>query len=271
MKKVIIALFSVYVLTACQSTAINFDDIDDAGEEVNLSTQYSEGKTSGTTAADINTQLGAGYIGNGRYDRALIKLSKAIQQDSDHALAHNYLGVLYSRLERPEKASEQFKKSIRLAPNDSTILNNYAVFLCEQKEFDKARKVFKKVLNNPLYINRSVAYQSAAMCSLENNNIELSEKLYKKALKISPGLPGSLLGLAKINYKNGNYEYAWNYFKRYDKNSVPDADALWLGINLLNKIDYPDKNLLSSYKLQLKNKYPDTDETKWLYEGKQEY
>ncbi|MCU7798951.1 MAG: hypothetical protein KZQ70_02105 [gamma proteobacterium symbiont of Lucinoma myriamae] len=44
-----------------------------------------------------------------------------------------------------------------------------------------------------------------------------------------------------------------------------------LGINILNKLDYPDKNKLSSYQLQLKSKFPDTDETKWLYQGKQDY
>ena len=268
MKKVLIGLFSVYVLTACQTTAIDSSEL---GDEAGLSTQYSEGKVSGKTAADINTQLGAGYIANGRYDRALIKLSKAIRQDPNHALAHNYLGVLFSRLERPEKANIQFQKSMQLSPGDSTILNNYALFLCEQKEFDKAQRVFKKVINNPLYINRAGAYQSAAWCALENHDLQVSEKLYKQAVAMEPDLPRSLLGLAKINYKKGNYKYAWRYFERFDKNIAPDADALWLGINILNKLDYPDKNKLSSYKLLLKSKFPDTDETKWLYQGKQEY
>ena len=268
MKKVIIGLFFVYVLTACQSTVINTDD---AGEDDELSTQYSDGKVSEKTAADINTQLGAGYIGNGRYDRALIKLTKAIGQDPDHAMAHNYLGVLYGRLERPEKASKQFKKSIQLSPHDSTILNNYAIFLCEQKNFSEAQKIFKKVLNNPLYINRSVAYQSAAWCAFENNDLETSEKLYKKSVELNPGLTGSLLGMAKINYKKGNYEYAWSYFERFDKNSEPDADGLWLGVNILNKLYYPDKNRLASYKLLLKSKYPDSEQTKWLFQGKREY
>lgn len=201
----------------------------------------------------------------------MIKLTKAIQKDPDHALAHNYLGVLYSRLERPEKATRQFKQSLKLSPNDSTILNNYAIFLCEQKKYDRAQALFKKVINNPLYINRAGAYQSAAWCALENHNLQVSEKLYQKALEQNPDLPRSLLGLAKINYQKGNYEYAWSYFERFDKNSAPDADALWLGINILNKIEYPDKNLLSSYQLRLKSNYPDTDETKWLYQGKQEY
>jgi len=268
MKKIIIILFSVYVLTACQSTSINTNN---SGNDINLSTQYSDGKRSGKTAADVNTQLGAGYIANGRYDRALIKLNKALIQEPDHALAHNYLGVLYGRLERPGKAYEQFNQSLRLAPNDSRMLNNYAVFLCDQKQFLKAEQVFKKVINNPLYINRAGAYQSAAWCALENNELDRSEKLYRKAVKISPDSATALLGLAKVNYKKADYEFAWSYFLRFDKLSAPDADALWLGINILHKLSYPDRNLLASYELQLKSKYPDSDESRWLYQGKQDY
>lgn len=268
MKKLLVALFSVHALIACQSTPLDSSGID---EEGGLSTQYSDGRVSGKTSADLNTQLGAGYINNGRYDRALIKLNKAIKYNPNHALAHNYLGVLYGRLDRPELAYREFKKSLQLSPHDSTILNNYAIFLCEQKKFDEARQKFKKVINNPLYINRAGAYQSAAWCALENENYELSEELYRKALDMNPSLTRSQLGLAKIYYKQENYEHAWNYFKRFDEASVPDADSLWLGINILNNLPNPDDNLLSSYQLQLKSKFPDSAEVNWFYQGKQEY
>ncbi|MDX2506121.1 MAG: type IV pilus biogenesis/stability protein PilW [Gammaproteobacteria bacterium] len=268
MKKLLFALFSVHALIACQSAPLDSSGID---EEAGLSTQYSDARLSGKTSADLNTQLGAGYINNGRYDRALIKLSKAIKYNPNHALAHNYLGVLYGRLDRPELAYREFKKSLQLSPRDSTILNNYAIFLCEQKKFDEARQKFKQVIHNPLYINRAGAYQSAAWCASENENYELSEELYRKALDMNPSLPRSQLGLARIYYKQGNYEHAWNYFKRFDETSVPDADSLWLGINILNNLPSPDDNLLSSYQLQLKSKFPDSDQVNWFYQGKQEY
>lgn len=267
MKKIMLMLLSVYALSACQTSPLNSDGADDSGLDI----RYSATDQSDNKAANINTQLGAGYIDNGNYERALLKLNKAIKLDPGQAMAHNYLGVLYGRLERPVQAKQQFKTAMQLSPGNSSIMNNYAVFLCEQKEYDEARPLFKKVLNNPIYANRANAYQSAGWCALGNNNFDLSEKLYRKALKISANLPRSLLGLAKVYYKKENYQYAWSYFQRYYKVSVPDADALWLGINILSRLDEPDKNLLSSYELQLKSKYPDTDETKWLYQGKQEY
>lgn len=268
MKKLAIILLSVYVLSACQTTGpLDANGEDDSG----LGLRSSESAQSTNEAANINTQLGAGYIGNGNYERALLKLNKALQQDPYHALAHNYMGVLYGRLERPQKARQAFKTALKLAPNNSSILNNYAVFLCEQKDFEQAVKYFRKVTNNPLYANRAIAYQSAGRCAFENNKLELSETLYRKALELSDNSPQALLGLAKVNYKNANYEYAWSYFERFYKVSAPDADGLWLGINILKQLTQPDKNLLSSFELQLKSKYPDSDETKWFYQGKQEY
>jgi type IV pilus assembly protein PilF len=267
MKKLLIVLLSLGTLNACQNSPLNDNGDGDDG----LSVRYSESSGEDNKASDINTQLGAGYIGNGNYERALIKLNKALQFDSNNAQAHNYLGVLYGRIERPGKAESSFKKALRIAPNNSSILNNYAIFLCEQKDYDKARKMFTRVINNPLYTNRDQAYQSAGLCAFNNNNLELAGKLYRKSLDLTANSPLALLGLAKVNYKKQNYQYAWSYFERYYKTSVLDADALWLGVNILEDVSNPDKNLLSSFKLQLKSKYPDSDETKWFYEGKQEY
>ncbi len=265
MNKWLFVLLSGVMLSACQSNP------ESAGDEIGLSTQYSSEAQANTPAAEINTQLGAGYIGNGRYDRALVKLNKAINLDPNYALAHNFLGVLYGRLERPQSAYKEFERSVQLAPNDSTILNNYAIFLCEQGKYQQARERFKKVLNNPLYINRAGAYQSAGLCAVKNNNIELAEKLYRKSLELDPGKINSYLGLAKILYKKGEYQYAWNYFKRFDKNSIQSPDSLWLGINILNNLSEPDYDLLASYQLQLKSKFPDSKETQWYYQGKQDY
>lgn len=255
------------LLSACQSIPQSQQTSD--AEESSINSQVID--ESKKTPADWNTELGAGYIGNGQYDRALYKLNKAIKQDSKHALAHNYLGVLYGKLKESELAYKYFNKSVRLAPYDSTILNNYAIFLCEQKKYDEAQAKFKKVIANPLYLKRFAAFQSAGWCAYQNNNLELAEQMYRKALELEPFLPRSMLGMAKVLYKKGEYEFAWKYFERFDNASAPDADSLWLGINILRQMSYPDKNLLSSYEMQLKSKYPDSDQARWYFKDKQDY
>lgn len=268
MKKYIL-LLSVFVLSACQIVPTGESNFDD--EEAGLSNQYSTDHISENEASNLNTQLGAGYIANGRYDRALSKLEKALNLDADNALAHSYLGVLYGRLNRPKLAYEQFNHSMSLSPDNSILLNNYAVFLCDQEEFDSAIKKFKKVLGNPLYNNRVGAYQSSGDCAFKNNDYSLAEQFYRSALLIEPRKPRSLLGLSKINYIQQTYPLAWSYFQRFDDVSIQDADSLWLGLNILKELHNPDKNSISSYQLQLKSRFPDSDETKWFYQGRQEY
>jgi type IV pilus assembly protein PilF len=268
MKKMIIVLLSLYILSGCQNIPLNSDEIQ-ADDDANLEIRYSEVGQSTSPIAKINTELGAGYIAQGDYERALLKLQKAIKVDSNYAPTHGFLGVLYGQIERPKKAKKSFKKALRLAPHNSSILNNYAIFLCDEKEFDEAKKVFVKVLDNPLYANRVDAYQNAAWCAYSDDDLDQAETLYRKVLDLRKNSPLSLLGLARVSYKQENYNFAWNYFERYHETSALDSDSLWLAINILNNMETADQNLLSSYELQLRNKYSDSDEAKKYFEGRE--
>jgi type IV pilus assembly protein PilF len=268
-KFIVVFLMSLAALmVGCQSNPLTSDaDM----EAAHLDTQYKRGQSKQKTVADLNAELGAGYIRNGRYDRALAKLQKALRFDSDHALAHNYIAVLYGRLDQTDLAYKHFKRSLKIDPHSSTAINNYAIFLCEQGKYEDAQTQFKKVFKNPLYINRSGSYQSAAACADLKGDYVQAEKYFRKALELNTEMPQSLLGLSRIYYKQGNYDFAWNYFQRFDEISRQNSDSLWLGINILNKLEQPDYNKLSSYELELKSKYPDTDEAKWYFEGRQDY
>ena len=75
-KYMFVCLSALAVLLAgCQSSPVS-SDLDK--EAAHLDTQYKQGGSQQKTAADLNAELGAGYIRNGRYDRALIKLQKAL-------------------------------------------------------------------------------------------------------------------------------------------------------------------------------------------------
>ena len=262
-------LLLALMLNACKGLPIGANSVDE--EKADLTNQYSTDHLSENEASNLNAQLGAGYITNGRYDRALDKLEKALNLDSGNALAHNYLGVLYGRLDRPKLAYEQFNRSLDLSPNNSILLNNYAIFLCDQEEFDSAINKFKRVVGNPLYNDLPGAYNSAGNCAYKNEDYPLAEQFYRSSLKKNPNMSPAMLGLARINYIQGTYPLALSYYQRFDALAIQDADSLWLGLNILKNLQQPDKNLISSYQLQLKSRFPDSDETKWFYQNKQEY
>ncbi|MGD8574776.1 MAG: tetratricopeptide repeat protein, partial [Gammaproteobacteria bacterium] len=59
-------------------------------------------------AAKYNTQLGVAYMRQGKYDLAMQKLKRALQQDSDSAEAHMAMAVLDEQLDRTDDATDHW-------------------------------------------------------------------------------------------------------------------------------------------------------------------
>ncbi|MFK5984590.1 MAG: type IV pilus biogenesis/stability protein PilW [Pseudomonadota bacterium] len=256
-----------FVLTACETIPLSQESvISDEYAAINIQHRVDAKQQ---TSSDNYTRLGAGYLAQNNYEKAMLKLRKAIRLNDQNANAYSYMGVLYWRLEKTRLADISFKKSIQLSQYNAAINHNYASFLCSSKRYKEASNMFQKVFNNPLYDRLSSAYQVSGDCDLDFSQLKTAEKKYKKALKLNKNNSLAMLGLAKLYYKKGNLKIALYYFERFEKLSKHSPDSLWLGINLQRKMG--DKNKLSSYILVLKNLYPDADETLFFVEGKQSY
>ena len=213
-------------------------------------------------AAELNAQLGLGYLKQGQYKRALSKLDKALSFDSSNANAYHYKAELYRRLNDHAKAEEYFKQAIDLAPNNLTIQNNYGVFLCDTGRYDEAILLFKKPLQDALYSHKSQSYENIGLCRLRQGQITQAEQAFNQALKYNPKASKSLLELAKIRFDGGNKVAAYDLYTRYLAVAPHTPESLWLGILL--ESGRGEKNTVSSYKVRLKGKYPDSKETKLL-------
>jgi type IV pilus assembly protein PilF len=254
---------------SCESNPLvdEFGVSSKVNNEAAINVEHRDNKSS--TSSDNYTRLGAAYLSKNNYETALVKLKKALKLNGDNAKAYNYLGILYERLDKPILADKYFKKSEQLSPLNSAILRNYASFLCAQKRYKEASILFNKVFANPLYDRLSGAYQVSADCDLEVLDYKSAEKKYKKALKLDNQNALAMLGMSKLYYRRDNFKIAQYYFKRYEEISRLSPDGLWLGINLQRRLG--DKNKVSSYILELKNLYPDSDQTLFLVEGKDSY
>lgn len=213
-------------------------------------------------AAELNAELGLGYMNEGQFQRAKYKLDKAIKFDPDNAHAYHYMAELYRRLKEFDKAGEYYEKALALAPNDTNIQNNYGVYLCELGHYERAYKHFQTIIDNPLYPARANAYENVGLCSLREGKLQKAEDSFKAALAINPKMPKSLIQLAQMNYDQGNSKRAYEYFQRYVEISQQTPESLWIGILLEN--DRGNKDTVASYKVLLKGKFPDSDEAKRL-------
>lgn len=207
-------------------------------------------------AARLNTQLGNGYLSQNRLDLAKAKFEKALEQDSDLAAAHAGYGLLWSRLGEVEKAERHFERALDREPHNSEFLNNYGTFLCAQGRYEDADEQFFAALKDPLYDTPEYAYTNAGRCAIKAGDYGRAEGYFGKALQSNPRFPDALFQMAVLYERRGNDKLAYAYVKQFEKNGQHSAETLWLAMQLARSVG--DKNAAASYRLLLKNKFPDS-------------
>ena len=247
--KRLIALLFVLSLTACSSN------------------QGPMGQVEPTRAAEINAELGLRYMIQGKYELALEKLDKAIEYNPDLAEAHHYKAELYRRLDKPKTADREYRRALDLAPDDSSIHNNYGVFLCgEAHRYEAGIQQFLQVLNNPVYPQRAQVYENLGLCTLRIPDKAKAEQYFRKALEINPRMAKSLFSMAQLSFEDKNYLSARAYLQRYHAIAPRTPQTLWLGIRIERHLGGDDA--VASYGMLLLAKFPDSDEAQ-LYKASQ--
>ena len=139
--------------------------------------------------AIANAELGVAYLEKGNYKVAMIKLKKALKFDDENVNAHHYIAELYRRLKQNDLANSHFIEALELNDEDSSIKNNYGIFLCGTGSYEKGLALFNKVLADPLYNKKGQAYENMGLCAEKQGNIRNAEKYFKAALKFNKTLP----------------------------------------------------------------------------------
>jgi type IV pilus assembly protein PilF len=219
----------------------------------------------GNKIADLNTRLAIVYMRDGDNELALKKLDKAIDADPAYAPAYSARGLLYNRVGAFDDADENFRKALRLEPDNSSILNNYGQVLCQHGQHAKGQEMFLKANQNPLYPTPEIALNNAGTCAMAAGDAAAAEKHFREALKINPRIAPTLLQMARISYDLGRHLSARAYLQRYLEVGKQTAQSLWLGIQIERVLG--DKDALASYSLQLEKAFPDAEETRLLLES----
>jgi type IV pilus assembly protein PilF len=216
--------------------------------------------------ARIHTELGAAYFNRGQYSVALDELREALSADNRYATAYSIMGLVYMELKEEKPAEDNFRRAIELTPSDSDIHNNYGWFLCTRKRYDESLVQFNTALGNPLYSTPERAMTNAGICSMQAGKTEQAQAYLEKSLKLQPNQAQALTQLGEIYFQQGRYFEARTLVDRFITNNQPTASALWLGLRVARK--QHDKDVESSYALQLRRLFADAPETQLLLQGK---
>ncbi len=253
MNKTFLIVSLLLLLSACATPSQN-----SSGGDI-----YNE--TAVTARARAHTDLGAAYLQQGKYEIALSEFNHATQIDANYALAYSGLGLVYAALGEDALADANYKKSIQLQPKSSESHNNYGSFLCSRKRYDESIPHFLEAVKNPLYGTPHLAYANAGICSARKNDVKNAEIYLNKALQIEPLTHSAATQLAEIQFKRGDTATAQKTLQNALVAS-PSAETLWLGIKIERALG--DKDNVSSYALQLRQQYPNSEETRLLLSGK---
>lgn len=215
-------------------------------------------QTSTVRAAEINTQLGIGYMERGQYRVAVEKLELALQQDPNHVPAMGALGLLNEQFGNTSRAEQYYRRAARLAPNDGATQNMYGAYLCRVGKLSEAVRRFIAATEDPFYDTPELAWSNAGTCALGIPDAEQAEAYFRRALEISPNLPEALYHMADLQYRRGDAFRARAFLQRLEAASVFDPEILMLGYRIETALS--NSTGAEDYASRLQTRFPDSEE-----------
>ena len=214
------------------------------------------------------TDLAGAYFSRAQYKVALDELRKAITADNRFGPAYNIYGLIYMELAEDKLAEENFRRAIELDRSDSEARNNFGWFLCTRGRYDEGLDQFSAALRNPLYAQPEQAMANAGLCAEKKGDLALAEANLLKSLKLQPDNPNTVLKLAGLNFRQGRLMETQRLLGRHAELAPPTAESLWLGVRLERKLG--DRAQEAAYGLQLRKRFPDSNEARLLLTGQYE-
>lgn len=126
-------------------------------------------------AAKTRVELGLAYLSQGNPALAKANLDKALQHTPNDYLPYLGLAYFYQHTQQLKLAGEYYQKALSLSPENGDVLNNYATYLCSQRQFDMAFNFFEQALNSKAYYHFADTYENIAICAVlanDQNKIE---------------------------------------------------------------------------------------------------
>jgi len=206
-------------------------------------------------AVRTNLGLAESYMRSGDYETALAKLQKAERLGSKSADVQSMLGFLYASIRRPEQADVYYQKSVKLAPTEGGILNNYATWLCRSRRSAESLEWFDRALDDPFYKTRAVALANAGRCAMEARALERADGYFRRALEIDGALPEVLQDMAALSFERGELMRARAFVQRREAAGPVGPTLLELAQKVENGLD--NQEAAQRYRNRLIQEFPE--------------
>lgn len=213
-------------------------------------------------AAADNTQLGIQYMNQGDLNLAKTKLDRALEEDPNNANVHSARAMLFERMSQLAKADEEFRTALKLAPHDPDVVNNYAVYLCQNGRTDEGVKHFLEAAHNPLYRTPQAAYTNAGVCLRAAKRDDEARVDFNAAIQLRPNYAEAAFQMAALDFDHGQMAAARTRIDGYIGTYSATPDLLLLGVRVARA--QGDAVAAQRYSRRLQLDFPGSDQARAL-------
>lgn len=217
------SIICLFALTGCYSIARGTDKQSDSNKH-------------NQRFADINVQLGVGYMQQGNMPLAKQKLLTALASAPDWTPALEAMAYYYQVTGEADKAQDYYLQALKTAPKKGSTLNNYGAFLCKQGRYRESLDYFQRAASDENYLKLAEVFENAGLCASKIPDYKLAEFYLNKAQQQDPSRILLLLDLADVTYQQKKYREALNYLNNYAVKAQLDSYHAKMRENLVRKL-----------------------------------
>jgi type IV pilus assembly protein PilF len=208
--------------------------------------------------ARIRLELASSYYSEGKTDVALDELKTVITADPTLGEAYNLRGLIFMRLGDNRQAEDNFRRAMTLNPRDADALHNFGWLQCQQGRYQESTRAFEQAMASPLYPGRSKTLMALGLCQARAGLLADAERNLARSYELDAGNPITGYNLANLLYAKGDYERAQFYIRRLNNSELANAETLWLGIKVEQRMK--DSAAMNQLSEQLRKRYPQSKE-----------
>ncbi|HEX5806945.1 MAG TPA: type IV pilus biogenesis/stability protein PilW [Macromonas sp.] len=215
--------------------------------------------------ARIRLELAQGYFEQGQLTTALDEIKQSLTADPSYAAAYNMRGLIYMQLNEPKVAEDSFTHALRLQPADGDTLQNLGWFYCQQGRYKESSQMFDRALQTPNYRSAPRTLLTQGICLSRAGQPREAEAALKRSFELDASNPITMYNLAQLLYQRGDNERARFYLRRLNNSERANAQSLWLGIKVENRLQ--SREAARQLGEQLSRRFPESREAGALDRG----
>lgn len=228
----------------------------DVGHSSDIVTESDE--TPQRKRARIRLELAVGYFEQGQTTVALDELKQSLAADPNFPEAHNLRGLIYMRLNDLTQAEDSFRRALALNPRHANVQHNFGWLLCQQERYGEASQMFAQAIANPTYGARAKTWLTLGLCQMRAQQPAEAEHSLLKAYELDSANPVTGYNLASLLHQRGEQVRAQFYIRRINNSELANAETLWLGIKIENRLGRQEA--VTQLAGQLRKRYPQSSQ-----------